>query len=132
MLRLGFRIPLSKSPNFRQTNDLPFFLVLQDPSSSSHSNIKVPDNLLTMVCEKCKGGHHEDKIILCDRCDKGWHMFCLSPPLETVPEGEWICPTCISSGTSLSTLKTTLLLQLSHSPTDTPHIKTKTNPISSI
>lgn len=69
----------------------------RDPSSSSHSNIKIPDNLLTMVCEKCKGGHYEDKIILCDRCDKGWHMFCLSPPLETVPEGEWVCPTCISS-----------------------------------
>lgn len=32
--------------------------------------------------------------MLCDRCDRGCHIFCLSPPLETVPEGEWLCPTC--------------------------------------
>ncbi len=51
-----------------------------------------------MVCEKCKGGHYEEKIILCDRCDRGWHMFCLSPPLNNVPEGEWICPTCMAEG----------------------------------
>ena len=59
-----------------------------------------------MVCEKCKGGHYEDKIILCDRCDKGWHMFCLSPPLETVPEGDWVCPTCIASGENAELLQT--------------------------
>lgn len=60
--------------------------------------VKVPDNIFTLVCEKCKGGHYEDKIILCDRCDKGWHMFCLSPAMEKVPEGEWVCPACVSAG----------------------------------
>jgi hypothetical protein len=53
-----------------------------------------------MVCEKCKGGHLEERMIICDRCDKGWHTFCLSPPLESVPEGEWVCPTCVVTGTS--------------------------------
>lgn len=51
---------------------------------------------MSMVCEHCKGGHSEDKIILCDKCDKGWHMFCLSPPLENIPNGDWICPSCMS------------------------------------
>jgi len=74
------------------------FADLQEYGAPSHGGIKVPDNIFTMVCEKCKGGHYEDKIILCDRCDKGWHMFCLSPPIETVPDGEWVCPSCISSG----------------------------------
>lgn len=58
----------------------------------------MPDNIFTLVCEKCKGGHYEDKIILCDRCDKGWHMFCLAPAVEKVPEGEWVCPSCIAAG----------------------------------
>ena len=49
---------------------------------------------ITLNCELCKGGHHEEKIILCDRCDRGCHLFCLSPPLEQVPEGEWLCPMC--------------------------------------
>lgn len=48
----------------------------------------------TMVCEDCRGGHYEDKIILCDKCDKGWHLFCLSPPLDKVPKGDWTCPHC--------------------------------------
>ena len=56
----------------------------------------MPDNIYTMVCELCKGGHREEKIIICDRCDRGCHLFCLQPPLENVPEGEWICPLCIA------------------------------------
>ena len=66
--------------------------------SSKKRCVKVPDNIFTLVCEKCKGGHYEDKIILCDRCDKGWHMFCLSPAMEKVPDGEWVCPSCIAAG----------------------------------
>lgn len=71
---------------------------LQGEAPGGAGAIKVPENIFTMVCEKCKGGHYEDQIILCDRCDKGWHMFCLSPPLEIVPEGDWICPSCVATG----------------------------------
>lgn len=28
------------------------------------------------------------------RCDKGFHLFCLSPPLDDVPTGDWVCPLC--------------------------------------
>lgn len=55
---------------------------------------RVPKNIETLMCELCNGGHHEEKIILCDSCDKGYHMFCLSPPLADVPNGEWVCPRC--------------------------------------
>lgn len=58
--------------------------------------IRVPDNIFTMVCDLCGGGHHEEQIILCDRCDKGSHLFCLSPPLSEVPDGEWICAKCVA------------------------------------
>lgn len=47
-----------------------------------------------MVCQSCRGGHYEDKIILCDRCDRGWHLFCLTPPMKKVPKGDWVCPIC--------------------------------------
>lgn len=56
---------------------------------------RVPKNIDVLVCELCQGGHHEDQIILCDGCDKGFHMFCLSPPMEVVPPGEWLCPMCL-------------------------------------
>ena len=56
--------------------------------------IRVPDNIFELLCELCGGGHHENQIILCDRCDRGCHLFCLTPPLDAVPEGEWVCPLC--------------------------------------
>ena len=65
-----------------------------ETASQASDRIRVPDNIFTLNCELCKGGHHEEKIILCDRCDRGCHLFCLSPPLEQVPEGEWLCPIC--------------------------------------
>lgn len=58
---------------------------------------RVPENIDNLMCELCSAGHHEDKIILCDRCDKGFHLFCLSPPLDDVPAGDWICPVCVSA-----------------------------------
>lgn len=66
--------------------------------SADTSGGKVPQNIFTMVCEACRGGHAEDRIILCDRCDKGWHLQCLEPPLSSVPVGDWICPSCILEG----------------------------------
>lgn len=68
--------------------------VESETASQASDRIRVPDNIFTLNCELCKGGHHEEKIILCDRCDRGCHLFCLSPPLEQVPEGEWLCPLC--------------------------------------
>uniref|UniRef100_A0A1D2AF40 Uncharacterized protein n=2 Tax=Auxenochlorella protothecoides TaxID=3075 RepID=A0A1D2AF40_AUXPR len=73
--------------------------------SADTSGGKVPQNIFTMVCEACRGGHAEDRIILCDRCDKGWHLQCLEPPLSSVPVGDWICPSCILEEVSKSAFK---------------------------
>lgn len=73
---------------------IPTLLQESETASQTSDRIRVPDNIFTLNCELCKGGHHEEKIILCDRCDRGCHLFCLSPPLDQVPEGEWLCPMC--------------------------------------
>lgn len=36
--------------------------------------------------------------MFCDRCDRGWHLYCLTPPLEEPPKGQWYCPTCQQLG----------------------------------
>ena len=46
-------------------------------------------------CEICGSGEQNDKMLLCDRCNCGFHMHCLNPPLTTVPVGEWFCDTCL-------------------------------------
>eukprot|EP00668_Euglena_longa_P003203 GGOE01003747.1.p1 GENE.GGOE01003747.1~~GGOE01003747.1.p1 ORF type:complete len:327 (-),score=28.01 GGOE01003747.1:415-1395(-) len=47
-----------------------------------------------VYCEVCGGGHQPEELLLCDRCDHGYHMFCLVPALLKVPEGNWYCPRC--------------------------------------
>ncbi|KAK3597616.1 hypothetical protein CHS0354_030166 [Potamilus streckersoni] len=45
-------------------------------------------------CEVCNQCDREDKLLLCDGCDLGYHMDCLVPPLRRVPVEEWFCPEC--------------------------------------
>ncbi|KAI4315412.1 hypothetical protein L6164_028225 [Bauhinia variegata] len=49
------------------------------------------------ICEQCRSGLHGEVMLLCDRCDKGWHMYCLSPPLKQIPPGNWYCFNCLNS-----------------------------------
>lgn len=45
-------------------------------------------------CQKCGKSDHPEWILLCDKCDCGWHCSCLRPALLVIPEGEWFCPPC--------------------------------------
>ncbi|KAH9373976.1 hypothetical protein HPB48_003970 [Haemaphysalis longicornis] len=45
-------------------------------------------------CEVCGRSDREDRLLLCDACDLGYHCECLSPPLQSVPIEEWYCPDC--------------------------------------
>ncbi|KAG8955769.1 hypothetical protein FRC03_011085 [Tulasnella sp. 419] len=47
------------------------------------------------LCEICNRGGWDAKLMLfCDKCDRGWHTYCLDPPLSKPPEGDWVCPMC--------------------------------------
>ncbi|XP_036136954.1 PHD and RING finger domain-containing protein 1 isoform X3 [Molossus molossus] len=49
-------------------------------------------------CEVCGRSDREDRLLLCDGCDAGYHMECLEPPLQEVPVDEWFCPECAGPG----------------------------------
>ncbi|NXA25425.1 PHRF1 protein, partial [Ibidorhyncha struthersii] len=51
-------------------------------------------------CEVCGRSDREDRLLLCDGCDAGYHMECLNPPLSEVPVDEWFCPACTPMGVS--------------------------------
>uniref|UniRef100_A0A4W3I255 [histone H3]-trimethyl-L-lysine(4) demethylase n=1 Tax=Callorhinchus milii TaxID=7868 RepID=A0A4W3I255_CALMI len=44
----------------------------------------------------CGQGNEEDRLLLCDGCDDSYHTFCLLPPLNDVPKGDWRCPKCLA------------------------------------
>ncbi|XP_072336827.1 lysine (K)-specific demethylase 5Ba isoform X3 [Scyliorhinus torazame] len=48
------------------------------------------------VCLICGQGNEEDRLLLCDGCDDSYHTFCLIPPLQDVPKGDWRCPKCLA------------------------------------
>ncbi|CAF3818519.1 unnamed protein product [Adineta steineri] len=45
-------------------------------------------------CAKCNKTHDEANMMFCDRCDRGYHTYCVG--LEAIPEGSWQCSACDS------------------------------------
>eukprot|EP00727_Mastigamoeba_balamuthi_P005049 m51a1_g14542 putative chromodomain-helicase-dna-binding protein 5 (2510) ;mRNA; f:962099-971640 len=64
-------------------------------SSESGSDVEMEDESQSSededACAVCKTG---GLLVCCDKCPLAFHLGCLSPPLEKVPEGEWHCPKC--------------------------------------
>lgn len=52
------------------------------------------------VCKVCGIDKDDDNVLLCDKCDSGYHTYCLNPPLARVPEGNWYCPPCLTGNCS--------------------------------
>merc|ERR1711879_817117 len=44
-------------------------------------------------CSKCEEDKDDDKIFFCDRCNLGYHYYCVG--LKGVPEGKWYCKLCV-------------------------------------
>ncbi|RWS15810.1 Bromodomain adjacent to zinc finger domain protein 1A-like protein [Dinothrombium tinctorium] len=46
-------------------------------------------------CTICKRRKNSDQMLLCDQCNSGYHIYCLQPPLNKIPENEWYCDRCV-------------------------------------
>merc|ERR1719193_1925185 len=42
-------------------------------------------------CRSCKEG---GELLCCDSCPNSYHLRCVEPPLEQIPDGEWTCHRC--------------------------------------
>jgi len=49
------------------------------------------------TCTLCGTSENDDKLLFCDDCDRGYHMYCLVPPMKEAPEGSWSCRICIET-----------------------------------
>uniref|UniRef100_A0A8B9K838 E3 ubiquitin-protein ligase UHRF n=1 Tax=Astyanax mexicanus TaxID=7994 RepID=A0A8B9K838_ASTMX len=64
-------------------------------------------------CCVCGGKQDAHMQLLCDECNMAFHLYCLNPPLSTIPDDEdWYCPTCkndtsevVKAGEKLKTSK---------------------------
>ncbi|XP_033931441.1 PHD finger protein 10 [Pseudochaenichthys georgianus] len=44
------------------------------------------------TCIVCQQPHHEDEMMFCDKCDRGYHTFCVG--MDSIPTGLWVCEVC--------------------------------------
>jgi hypothetical protein len=59
----------------------------------------------------CRSSGDDNKMLVCDICDKGYHFYCLKPPVVTVPKDGWKCEVGISRVlSSYSTVLFTVLI----------------------
>ncbi|RKP04166.1 hypothetical protein CXG81DRAFT_787, partial [Caulochytrium protostelioides] len=49
------------------------------------------------LCEICHQASDEESMLLCDECDRGFHLYCLEPPLKSIPKSDWYCMDCLRS-----------------------------------
>uniref|UniRef100_A0A915E365 PHD-type domain-containing protein n=1 Tax=Ditylenchus dipsaci TaxID=166011 RepID=A0A915E365_9BILA len=45
-------------------------------------------------CAICGTSENDDKLLFCDDCDRGFHLYCLTPPLNSPPDTDWSCDLC--------------------------------------
>ena len=69
-------------------------LVLREGKGDGETEVALA--LQDPPCERCRTTVDPDETLLCDACNKAWHMYCLPRKLKAIPEGEWLCPSCTS------------------------------------
>ncbi|XP_063700071.1 bromodomain adjacent to zinc finger domain protein 2B [Culicoides brevitarsis] len=57
-------------------------------------------SIMKANCQFCQSGENEDKLLLCDGCDRGYHTYCFKPQMTSVPEGDWYCYECVNKATN--------------------------------
>ncbi|CAK8695056.1 unnamed protein product [Clavelina lepadiformis] len=62
-------------------------------------------SVLNAKCRICRRKGNAEKMLLCDSCDRGHHMYCLRPALKVVPAGDWFCPDCKPKSSRISPRK---------------------------
>lgn len=85
----------------REAQKMPFHLlrhvlsrarrIALPPALQAAVEVVVDERFACTVCRRTDG---EDEMLLCDCCDKGFHMKCLPDGPTTVPPGDWYCAEC--------------------------------------
>ncbi len=52
-------------------------------------------SIMRVYCEICNSDVDEEKLLLCDGCDRGTHTYCFLPPMSFIPPNDWYCYVCI-------------------------------------
>ncbi|KAL3052724.1 zinc finger protein DPF3 isoform X2 [Trematomus bernacchii] len=92
----------------RKTGQAEELVSCSDCGRSGHPTcLQFTDNMMQAVrtyqwqciecksCSLCGTSENDDQLLFCDDCDRGYHMYCLKPPMTKPPEGSWSCHVCL-------------------------------------
>ncbi|CAH8446128.1 unnamed protein product [Schistosoma turkestanicum] len=67
------------------------------PEDGRPGNFKPEVNIDEYNCRVCGHGDDETNLLVCDTetCQACYHLYCLDPPLRSIPKCQWKCPECI-------------------------------------
>lgn len=82
------RRPSSSSPAVKKYKSLAEIL------AKARYAVVERDDYSDVLCDECGSGERPEELLLCDKCDKGFHMKCVRPIVVRVPIGSWLCPKC--------------------------------------
>ena len=88
---------------------------MQQPPKKTKTNEEVPvaqsDNHNKVTadtrCEKCNSPDDEANMLLCDNCDKGYHMKCIGMSRLPAKAHGWLCNSCLTPQTRVSVYRNT-------------------------
>ena len=83
----------NRSPNTQTsspTNNSPRNMDICVVINNNNNN----DSLPIEGCQKCGLDNDHSNLLLCEACNAEYHIYCLDPPLTSVPEGDFFCHKC--------------------------------------
>ena len=98
-----------ESKDLNQTESLPFYsdelVHCSDCNNSSHPKcLELTPEMVDVIrsypwqcsdcktCITCSKSTEEEMMMFCDKCDRGYHTFCVG--LTDIPTGKWVCRLC--------------------------------------
>lgn len=68
-----------------------------DPQAPFERDEGPPINPNT-ACRTCESQENPETMLICEGCQDGFHIDCLDPPLDSIPDGTWYCLSCDALG----------------------------------
>ncbi len=85
-------------------------VVLRASATKSDPPVPVPLDLPCTLCDCTEGA---DSMLICDGCERCFHLHCLVPPRSLRASGSFLCPSCdpefINQSSELYNSKTPLV-----------------------
>ncbi|XP_056845165.1 methyl-CpG-binding domain-containing protein 9-like isoform X2 [Raphanus sativus] len=89
-----------------------------DPAPGAPAEVPEPDR--DAACGACGRPESMELVVVCDACERGFHLCCVSDGAEAAPSADWMCSDCVTGGERSKLwplgVKSKLILDMNASP----------------